>query len=129
MTLPNFLIIGAAKSGTTSLHYYLGQHPEIFMCPKKDTFFFDFYVPGYGSFQKSGLTTVTDMGSNALSPGGQGTLVLVAPIRIQSSLAVATHFAVFGTLTLSFVPEPGTLLLYGWAALVLAVYSRRKSRR
>lgn len=42
LTLPNFLIIGAAKAGTTSLHYYLQQHPEIFMCPKKDTFFFDF---------------------------------------------------------------------------------------
>lgn len=29
--LPNFLIVGAAKSGTTSLHNYLNQHPEIFM--------------------------------------------------------------------------------------------------
>ena len=29
--LPNLLIIGAAKSGTTSLHRYLGQHPEIHM--------------------------------------------------------------------------------------------------
>ncbi|MHC5035158.1 MAG: sulfotransferase family protein [Planctomycetota bacterium] len=48
--LPNFLIIGAAKSGTTSLHHYLRQHPEIFMCPKKDTFFFDFdgQEPNYG---------------------------------------------------------------------------------
>jgi hypothetical protein len=33
MTLPNFLVIGAAKSGTTSLHHYLSQHPEIFMAP------------------------------------------------------------------------------------------------
>jgi hypothetical protein len=29
--LPNFLIVGAAKSGTTSLYEYLKQHPEIFM--------------------------------------------------------------------------------------------------
>ena len=29
--LPNFLIIGAAKSGTSSLHHYLNQHPDIFM--------------------------------------------------------------------------------------------------
>jgi hypothetical protein len=42
VNLPNFLVIGAAKAGTTSLHHYLRQHPEIFMCPKKDTFFFDF---------------------------------------------------------------------------------------
>lgn len=29
MRLPDFLIVGAAKAGTTSLYYYLGQHPEI----------------------------------------------------------------------------------------------------
>lgn len=35
MTLPNFLVIGAGRSGTTSLHHYLGQHPEIFVSPVK----------------------------------------------------------------------------------------------
>lgn len=30
MKLPNFLIVGAAKSGTTSMFEYLGQHPEVF---------------------------------------------------------------------------------------------------
>ena len=29
--LPNFLIVGAAKSGTSSLHNYLNQHIDIFM--------------------------------------------------------------------------------------------------
>jgi len=29
MTLPNFLIVGTARSGTTSLYYYLRQHPDI----------------------------------------------------------------------------------------------------
>jgi len=29
--LPNFLIVGAAKCGTSSLHNYLNQHPEVFM--------------------------------------------------------------------------------------------------
>ena len=29
--LPNFLIVGAAKSGTSSLHNYLSQHPDIYM--------------------------------------------------------------------------------------------------
>jgi hypothetical protein len=36
MTLPNFLIIGAAKSGTTSLYHYLRQHPDIFMSRIKE---------------------------------------------------------------------------------------------
>lgn len=38
--LPNFLIIGAAKSGTTSLYHYLKDHPDIFMSPVKETNFF-----------------------------------------------------------------------------------------
>ncbi len=40
MPLPDFLVIGASRSGTTSLHNYLGQHPEIFMCPRKSPNFF-----------------------------------------------------------------------------------------
>lgn len=40
MTLPTFLIIGASRSGTTSLHHYLDQHPEIFMSPVKSPNFF-----------------------------------------------------------------------------------------
>lgn len=39
MTMPNFLIIGAMKSGTTAL-YYLEQHPEIYMSPVKEPNFF-----------------------------------------------------------------------------------------
>jgi hypothetical protein len=38
--LPNFLVIGAAKSGTTSLYHYLKQHPEVFMSPVKEPLFF-----------------------------------------------------------------------------------------
>jgi len=39
-TLPNFFIVGAAKAGTTSLHYYLQQHPDIFLPSMKESFFF-----------------------------------------------------------------------------------------
>jgi hypothetical protein len=38
--LPNFIIIGAGKCGTTSLHAYLKRHPQIYICPKKETYFF-----------------------------------------------------------------------------------------
>jgi hypothetical protein len=40
LTLPNFFIIGAAKAGTTSLHHYLDQHPQIQMAAIKETNFF-----------------------------------------------------------------------------------------
>jgi len=42
MTFPNFLIIGAAKSGTSSLYMYLKQHPQVFMSPVKEPHFFSF---------------------------------------------------------------------------------------
>jgi hypothetical protein len=41
--LPNFLIIGAARSATSSLYFYLKEHPEIFMCPDKEAQFFGFF--------------------------------------------------------------------------------------
>jgi hypothetical protein len=37
---PNFFVIGAGKSGTTSLYHYLKQHPEIFMSRIKEPKFF-----------------------------------------------------------------------------------------
>lgn len=37
---PNFFIPGAAKAGTTSLHRYLAEHPEIFMTELKEVHFF-----------------------------------------------------------------------------------------
>ncbi len=38
--LPDFLIIGAMKSGTTTLHEHLDQHPGVFMSrPKEPNFF------------------------------------------------------------------------------------------
>lgn len=40
MTLPNFLIIGAMKAGTTALYQYLEQHPQVYMSPIKETDFF-----------------------------------------------------------------------------------------
>jgi hypothetical protein len=39
MGKPNLFIVGAAKSGTTSLHNYLNQHPNIFMCNPKEPHF------------------------------------------------------------------------------------------
>jgi hypothetical protein len=38
-SLPNFLIIGAPKCGTTSLQYYLEQHHDVFFAPKELHFF------------------------------------------------------------------------------------------
>jgi hypothetical protein len=38
--LPNFVVIGAMRSGSTSLYKYLQAHPQVFM-PRKEIHFFD----------------------------------------------------------------------------------------
>ncbi len=40
MRTPNFFLVGAPKCGTTSMYDYLRQHPQIFMSPRKEPFFF-----------------------------------------------------------------------------------------
>jgi hypothetical protein len=40
--MPTFLVIGAARSGTTALHQYLRQHPDVFMPEAKEPNFFAF---------------------------------------------------------------------------------------
>ena len=57
MTMPNFLIIGAMKSGTTALYYYLEQHPEIYMSPVKEPNFFS------SQEQENAADAVTQLGT------------------------------------------------------------------
>jgi hypothetical protein len=65
--LPNMLILGAAKCGTSSLYKYLDQHPDVFMSPFKEPQFFiwegrayDIQGPGVQQVAKS---VVTDLAS------------------------------------------------------------------
>ncbi|MGH2785503.1 MAG: sulfotransferase family protein [Actinomycetota bacterium] len=39
--LPNFLVIGTTKGGTTSLHHYLAEHPDVYLFPGKEVHYFD----------------------------------------------------------------------------------------
>lgn len=40
MKMPNFLLIGAPKAGTSALYAYLSQHPQVYMSPVKEPHFF-----------------------------------------------------------------------------------------
>lgn len=46
MGLPDFVIAGAMRCGTTSLYRYLGAHPEVFIAPKELGFFTDHFDRG-----------------------------------------------------------------------------------
>lgn len=51
--LPHFMIIGAAKAGTTVLYDYLRQHPEIYFPKVKEPHFFDVdanYIKGLDNY-------------------------------------------------------------------------------
>lgn len=39
--LPDFVIVGAARAGSTALHDYLSAHPEVYLPPRKELHFFD----------------------------------------------------------------------------------------
>jgi len=67
--LPEFLIIGAGKSGTTSLDNYLRQHPALFLPPMKEPNFFGYEMRRAEDFDGDSEElvnynrSVTDIGS------------------------------------------------------------------
>jgi hypothetical protein len=46
--LPNFLVVGAGRSGTTSLHDYLVQHPQVYLPAVKAPSYFYCHRPAEG---------------------------------------------------------------------------------
>jgi len=48
MVLPDFLICGAPKAGTTALHWYLSEHPDVVMSAPKEAWFFCYDPRGAG---------------------------------------------------------------------------------
>ena len=72
--LPDFIIIGAAKCGTTSLYKKLGMHPKVFMSTPKEPEFFardDIYQKGLdwyaGLFKDAGQDQVCGEASTLYS--------------------------------------------------------------
>ena len=87
--LPNFLVIGAAKSATTSLCELLGQHPDVFILdPKEPHFFTRHYELGWkwykslfsnaGSYERIGEGS-TSYSQKGLYPGAAKTIYQYLP--------------------------------------------------
>lgn len=109
MTLPNFLIIGAPKAGTTSLYRYLRQHPQVFMSPAKEPNFFAFGGDAPPDFNGPGdrdEPTTLDLETyqrlfanvtNELAAGEASTVYLYspdAPQRIHATIPDAKLIAI-----------------------------------
>ena len=70
--LPNFLIIGSQKAGTTSLYNILKQHPQIFMADRKEINFFfkdDEYARGVDKYAQHFADCADQLACGEASPG------------------------------------------------------------
>ena len=83
-----------------------------------------------------GVTTSTAVGfahgpaSNTASTARVGGVVqLVTPTITQTSLGTGTMTALFGILTIQFVPEPGTFGLFSLGVVGLAAFGRKRRAR
>ena len=107
--LPNFLVIGAARSGTTALYHALAKHPQIFMSPVKEPNYFAFgegqlHFAGPGAeFVNNSINTsgeykkLFDASNGARAIGEASPLYLYspqAPRRIAETLGAVKLIAV-----------------------------------
>ena len=81
--LPNFLFIGAEKAGSTSVHSYLGQHPDVFVSPVQGANFFscgsEDLSGRYGYEPSTYATTVEDYLGPFEAVSGQRAVGEVSP--------------------------------------------------
>ena len=91
MTLPNFIVIGQMKAGTSSLNNYLSEHPDIFTpTALKETRFFnlDFEDPQRPSHVKPGLPVTIEQYCALFSEAGnQSAIGEVSPQYLESPYA------------------------------------------
>ncbi|MCD6143414.1 sulfotransferase domain-containing protein [Thermococcus sp.] len=61
MTLPNFIICGTQRGGTSSLYHYLNEHPEILMSSIKEVHYFDLnYNKGLDWYEKHFISSTSN---------------------------------------------------------------------
>ena len=96
MTMPNFLIIGAAKAGTTALYNYLNEHPQVFMSPIKESNFFaydakscDPHYLGHRPENQFPIQTLTDYERLFENASGASAIGEASPIYLESPIAAA----------------------------------------
>lgn len=90
--MPNFIILGAAKSGTTALYHYLKQHPQIYLSPVKETEFFAFEgeelnFQGPKDLPRLSITTLADYQAQFEGVERETAIGEASPVYLYSSKA------------------------------------------
>lgn len=91
---PTFLVIGAPKCGTTSICYYIAQHPNVFFSnPKEPTFFEAEYEKGLRFYWKKYFNGWS--GQKAIGEGRAHNMYLpYVPLRIKEAIPDAKLIAI-----------------------------------
>jgi sulfotransferase family protein len=96
LTLPNFLVIGAGRSGTTSIHKYLAQHPDVFVCAEKSPNFFVAHEPlpswegaSLQAMARQWITDAHDYEALFRAAGSRRAIGEVSPVYLQARSAPA----------------------------------------
>lgn len=84
--LPNFLVIGAAKSGTTSLHHYLREHPQIYLPKIKEINYFA-YTPDRPRGRQYWATTLDEYAVHFRDASTHKAVGEVTPAYMNSPVA------------------------------------------
>src|SRR5215218_3255372 len=95
--LPNLLVIGAQKCGTSSLHRYLGAHPEVGMSRDKELDFLG--GPGFPNWERGVDWYRAQFDADK-------------SVRGESSPSYTAHPFVTGTAERAHALVPGAKLIY-----------------
>ena len=99
MAMPDFLIIGKAKCGTTALYHALQQHPQIYMSPVKEPGFFtfegqrpNFNGPNDDNFNRGFITHLSDYhrlfdGITDQKASGEASTIYLSWYQIEKTVA------------------------------------------
>jgi hypothetical protein len=93
VTLPTFLIVGAGRSGTTTLYQALRRHPQVFMSPVKEPSYFVYCDrqlpdgPGAGWVRETAVTTLEEYEALFAEAGGARAIGEASPRYLSSAAA------------------------------------------
>jgi hypothetical protein len=94
--LPNFIVIGAAKAGTTALYWYLAEHPRVFMSPVKETNYFAYNLDESGqllygdpTIHRFPIRTLSEYEGLFASAGDAKAVGEASPLYLESPQAAA----------------------------------------